>query len=803
MKEKNAEAVVAQSSEKAKKPRRKWLRRSLIIFGIILLILLIAVAAAIIWLGPIAEWYLEKNDKELISRRIEMDDLRLRLFDGTATADNIILYEADGTTPFATIDHLEAEMDVSAVMDGHIHLTRVHLTRPYLSVVQDGEIFNFDDMVNYIFEEYFSPEDEEESGDEWKITIENVTFEDGHLVYVDKEIDQCWDLSAMNLYAEEFFMDNKMSPIDAELIINNVAPVKGLLLFNYDTFEFDFQGTMEDFDLADTYKYWTPYLNITSVNGIAYADAHIVGDVDDIWAMDISGDFDIRDGVILGPDGSNLLSAKSITGNAKSINIEYESYIFNTLYINDYSTHFTLEKDGTSNFTGLFPEDTEVSIATTSESLGSDMYDVREEVRVTSNDEDITSDMVITIGDMSFTGGSVQYADYTLHRDFIYDISNLSIKSSNFDLDNSNSITIEANVPKQGSAIIRWDGSFNDFYNQSILAVLSNVDIKSFGPYMEYFTAFPVESGNLTFRSQNIITNGELNGVNQLGTYNFAVGKKDKSMDVDFKLPLRAGIYILTDRNDHIDVELPVSGNIESPEFSYRRAILKAIGNLLLKVVAAPFDWMSGDKQDAFRHINVSILEPGLSAEQYARLDKMAETLVEDEALAVRLTHSVNYKRATQQLADLNLKIGYYNSIQSDDERRLDMLDFSKIQEMKLSNSDVLIFADSMLTVKGIDHTTMTSHAKARALYGDMADKQLLHIMERRNQAVRDYISFQHPELREGAIVIDDIDYERLKNSSGKNRYNVTLIVDGEEVPINTDDDETNEEEILEDANTI
>ena len=134
-------------------------------------------------------------------------------------------------------------MDVSAVMDGHIHLTRVHLTRPYLSVVQDGEIFNFDDMVNYIFEEYFSPEDEEESGDEWKITIENVTFEDGHLVYVDKEIDQCWDLSAMNLYAEEFFMDNKMSPIDAELIINNVAPVKGLLLFNYDTFEFDFQGT--------------------------------------------------------------------------------------------------------------------------------------------------------------------------------------------------------------------------------------------------------------------------------------------------------------------------------------------------------------------------------------------------------------------------------------------------------------------------------------------------------------------------------------------------------------------------------
>jgi hypothetical protein len=52
------------------------------------------------------------------------------------------------------------------------------------------------------------------------------------------------------------------------------------------------------------------------------------------------------------------------------------------------------------------------------------------------------------------------------------------------------------------------------------------------------------------------------------------------------------------------------------------------------------------------------------------------------------------------------------------------LLDFSKIESMRLSDGDVLAFADSMLMERGIDPSQMTSHAKARALYGDMIDDQ-------------------------------------------------------------------------------
>ncbi len=785
-------------TEQPRKRMPKWLRYTLISLGVILLLAIIGALILIIWLGPIVENYIERNDKELVARRIEMDNLRLRLFDGIATADNIILYEADDSTPFASIDRMEVEMAVGEIFDDHIHITRAHLTRPYLSIVQDGDIFNFNDMVEYIFVKYIIPSTLEEintseEAEEWKITIENITIEDGHIEYLDTEIDQRWSLTAMNLHADELFIDDTMSTIDATLRINNTAEVDGTLLFNCDNMDFDFQGNLRDFNLSDTYKYWTPYLNITSVEGIAEAKAHVTGNVSNIMAMDIGGEFNIEEAQILGPDGDNILSAKSINGSIENINIEHERYLFNTLYASQYATQFVFNADGSTNFSGLFPEDTTISIETNTETLGGEMYDVSEEVQVTTNDDNVIDEMVIKIGDLSLTEGSILYADNTLHAPFSYDIRNIAINAKELDIDGVNDITIEANVPKQGKATIRWQGSLDDFYNQSIMVLLSNVDIATLEPYIKYYTAFPVESGNLTFRSQNTITNGELSGINKLGTYNFKLGKRDKSMDVEYKLPLRAALYILTDRDEHMDIELPVSGNLESPEFSYKRTILRAIGNLLLKIVAAPFDWLSSDKQDAFRNISVDILEPGLSAEQYSRIDKIVEALCNDESLNVRLTHDVNYKRATQQIAELNLKMAYYNSLQSDANNRLDLLDFSKIESMRLSDGDVLAFADSMLMERGIDPSQMTSHAKARALYGDMIDDQLIMVMEHRNKAIAEYIRFHHPELREGALSIDAVERKRIIGNSGRNRYTVTLVIDDQPIPLNSGDDEIEE----------
>ena len=75
------------------KPRRKlgfW-RIVLIALGSIVALLLVALAVAIIWLGPIAEKYVESHDKELVGRSLTMDNLSVNLFSGEVSVDNVVL----------------------------------------------------------------------------------------------------------------------------------------------------------------------------------------------------------------------------------------------------------------------------------------------------------------------------------------------------------------------------------------------------------------------------------------------------------------------------------------------------------------------------------------------------------------------------------------------------------------------------------------------------------------------------------------------------------------------------------------
>lgn len=778
-------------AESKPKRKRSWWRYLWRTVCVLLALVVLAVAVVIAWLGPIAEWYVERNDVELTGRRVEMDELHVRLFKGSLDVDNLVVYEDDGTTEFVRADHLTATMALGDIFDKHVHITGVTLRNPHVALLQDGEVFNFDTLIVYILDEYFDDMEGADDDDEpWRVTIENVAVEGGNLAYYDSEMEQSWVLSALNITTPEVILEDDHTHFDVAMNINEGAALAGALELNCNSLDFHFDGTLEGFNLADTYKYWTPYLNVRSVDGIAAANVVLEGNVMDILAMDIAGEVSADGLAIVGPDGGNLFSATRLDAAIAELNIDKERYIFDTLTAEGYATQMHLRSDGTTNFDGIFYDDPELSVETTTTALGDDMYEVEERVTITTDKEEAPlRNMTLRIGKLNLQGGKLDYSDRTMHEDFVYTLRNIAISGDNFDMWSTNKLTLRAQLPKQGSALFLWEGSLTDFYNQSLLAMLTNVDIKGLSPYIEHFTAFPVLSGNMTFRSQNVVTNGKLSGINQLGTYNFALGKKNRELKAEYNLPLKLGIFVLTDKDDHIDVDFPITGSIDSPEFSYRKIIMKAIGNMLLKIVAAPFAWMSSDKQEAFRHIDIDLLTPGLDSEHYARIDKMAETLREDGTLKVRLTQRVNYDRAVQRIADLNLKIAYYNATQGDENGYLDMLDFTRIRDVKLSGRAVKAFADSMLVARGMDHTNMTSHAKAMALYGDEAGAQLGDLMQHRNRIITEYIKFQHADVAEEMLTINDVVIEDMKNYKGKDRYTVTIIIDDEEVEVESSDE--------------
>lgn len=794
----NKENIAELNTPTAKSPKtkRKWLRRLLISLGVLLLVLILAISAVIIWLGPIAEYVVERYDKELVGRRLQMDNLRIKVFKGEMSVDSLRLYEANDSTTFISLNRFETMLEPREIFRNHIDIRRIALTEPSVNIAQRGSSFNFDDMLQFIDSTYLATEEQPQTESEpWRISIKDVRLAGGYVSYLDQELDQQWLVSSLMVQSDSILLHNAMTRIDASLEINRQARLSGNVGINLESLDFEFEGSLQEFQLNDIYKYVVPVVNLRELYGTLSTELSLVGNINNVISTEITGNISLDELHLTGPDGGELFAADNLSAEIQRINLDKQHFALESLTSTGYSTQFIMRKNGTTNFDGLFYEEPEVSIETTSQHMGGQIYDQKERVTITTQESVAPfSGMTLKIGHLNLAGGYIYFVDKTMNKEFKYKLHNISIESKNFNIAARNKLTVRATTNNQGSALIRWEGSLDDFYNQSILASLSNVAMKDFTPYAEHYTAFPITSGNLTFKSQNIITNGELSGMNRMGTYDFGVGKKDKSLDPEFNIPLRLGVWVLTDKDKHIDVDLPITGHIDSPEFSYRKVIFKAIGNLLLKIVASPFSWMSSDKQETFQHIDFDLLDPTLNSEQYARIDKIAAALKEDSSIKVRLTQSVNYERAQREIANLNLKMAYYNSTQVESDHRLDMLDLMKINDMRLSGKEVVAFADSMLVARGIDPSHLSTHAKAQALYGDMVDKQLTMMFESRAKIIREYVGFQHKELAAESFVIESQNTEQMKSYKGKPRLILTLIIDDEEVNIETNEEAESEE---------
>ncbi|MDE6857668.1 MAG: DUF748 domain-containing protein, partial [Alistipes sp.] len=362
---------------------------------------------------------------------------------------------------------------------------------------------------------------------------------------------------------------------------------------------------------------------------------------------------------------------------------------------------------------------------------------------------------------------------------FSYSISNIVLRSQDFDLAARHRVMISAQMQQQGSAMIRWDGDMSSIDNHDILVSLSNIELKDFSPYCEHFTAYPIVEGNLTYRSQNIITNRYLRGTNHLDMFRPVADKRRKDIKPEMNIPLKLGLYALKDKQGHVNIDLPVSGRIDSPEFSYRRIVMKALGNVLLKVISAPFSFMfgSGSRID---HIDIDALQQAFTSEQYAKFDRLADMLAQKPEMKLSLTQRVDYDKALIREAEMILKASYYNSMQSDSTHRLNMLDFEAIAAMPVKSNQLSAYADSLLDVRGIGRKSMKTTEKALALYGDLAAKYLDRTLQRRDSSLVRYMSTAHPSVAGSSFrVVSQSDSLR-RSHRGADRYVITVEVDGE-----------------------
>ena len=172
-----------------------------------------------------------------------------------------------------------------------------------------------------------------------------------------------------------------------------------------------------------------------------------------------------------------------------------------------------------------------------------------------------------------------------------------------------------------------------------IQAKATDLELAPLSPYAGKYAGYAIERGKLSMEvAYKIAPDGKAREArNQVILNQLTFGDKVESPDAT-KLPVLLAVALLKDRNGVIDINLPISGSINDPQFSVFGIVLKVIGNLLVKALTAPFALLAGGGGEdlsvvEFRPGTASVSEAGRAA-----LDKVAKALADREALKMTVT---------------------------------------------------------------------------------------------------------------------------------------------------------------------
>jgi hypothetical protein len=115
-----------------------------------------------------------------------------------------------------------------------------------------------------------------------------------------------------------------------------------------------------------------------------------------------------------------------------------------------------------------------------------------------------------------------------------------------------------------------------------------DIELTHFSSYSIKYIGYEIEKGKLVLDLNYQIDGNLLKARNRFFLDQFTLGKKVDSKDAT-SLPVPLAISLLKNADGQIDLNVPLSGNLDDPEFSFSVAFFEVLGNLIMKVITSPF----------------------------------------------------------------------------------------------------------------------------------------------------------------------------------------------------------------------
>ena len=330
---------------------------------------------------------------------------------------------------------------------------------------------------------------------------------------------------------------------------------------------------LNDTNLPKYFAYAKPFLEAELASGQLESSAEIS------YAKDIKADakVSIKDIRLNGKKAEKLIAFKSL-------DLEKISFAKNDLAISGVSLNSPfikahLSKERKFNLSQIVKEDKNKA-----------KTEAKPESKKTASKKD--DELKFSVKNFSLKNGEVDFSDASLFMPFATTISKLNGKLTDIDKKRPSSGEFQGVVGKNGFAQITAKlFPFELKQNTDIKLDFKDIDLVNVTPYSGQFVGYKIKKGKLNLNLNYSVTDSKLNGSNFINFDSLTLGEKVESKDA-VNLPLSLAISILSDQNNQINIDLPVEGNLDDPDFKYGGVIWAAVKKLFADITLAPFRFL-------------------------------------------------------------------------------------------------------------------------------------------------------------------------------------------------------------------
>lgn len=199
--------------------------------------------------------------------------------------------------------------------------------------------------------------------------------------------------------------------------------------------------------------------------------------------------------------------------------------------------------------------------------------------------------MPMAIKKIVLQSSQLNFADLTVMPNFATAIQNLqgtvlglsSKENSRAKIDLHGSVDAFAPATITGEANVLSAALYTD-----LTMSFRNIELSTFNPYSGKFAGYNISKGKLTTELHYKIDGRKLDAQHHIIVDQLEFGAKTESKDA-VSLPVKLAVALLKDRQGVIDLNLPVQGSLDDPQFKLAPIIWKVFVHILEKAVTAPF----------------------------------------------------------------------------------------------------------------------------------------------------------------------------------------------------------------------